>query len=279
LTQTAGALPTKSLAELYEDRREWLERSERDLHAAKVIAEAPSFPDPGALMKHLQGILDMAADAACLAEEDRVMLADRARAIGRTAYMRFFEHVLEVGRACIRGENEMSIDSIINTAETLMRKLKKLHLDEEGLEGMQEKVELLLQTGKRGDSAEAKQDMEFDATPYKPDQRLFMRYVDPPVVVQVGKSRYRSVDWSLGGLLIGGIEESPGDAGTPIMLRFCVPGGKVYEDRATVVRHKALDKQLSLQLRRFGSAMVTLKKEIEEKGVVPVPKEAAPRAA
>jgi hypothetical protein len=35
------------------------------------------------------------------------------------------------------------------------------------------------------------------------------------------------------------------------------------------VKHKATDKQLALQLRRFGSAMVTLKQEIESKGVTP----------
>jgi hypothetical protein len=265
----ADVVPTKSIAELYEERREWLDRAERDLLAAQYIAEGPSFPDPTALLKHLQGILDASADAACLAQEDRVQLADRARAIARTGYLRFFEHLLEIGRAVVRGESDLPLESVIATAENLMAKLRKLHLDEAGFEGLQEKLEILMETGKRGDSAEAKREEAIDSKPYKPDQRLFVRYTDPPIIVQLGSGRYRSVDWSLGGLLIGGIGQSPGDSGTPVTLRFCVPGGKVYEDKATVVKHKPLDKLLAVQLRRFGSAMVTLKKEIDSKGIVP----------
>ena len=269
LNAHASQLPDKSAAELYALRKEWLERAERDLKAAQFVAEAPNFPEPGALVKRLQAILDAAADADCLAEEDRTELAERCRSIGRTAYLRFFEHVLELGRKVIRGESDYNFDSVVRTGELLLTKLKKLQEDEESLQRLQEKLELLLQTGRRGDSAEAKQDEAIDGRPLTNDQRLFMRYTEPCLIVQLGKTRYRSLDWSLGGLLIGGVERLPAEVGAPVLLQFGVPGGKVHEDRATIVKHKSLDKQLALQLRRFGSEMVNLKQEIESRGIAP----------
>lgn len=148
-------------------------------------------------------------------------------------------------------------------------KLKKLELDEPSCERLQEKLELLLQTDRAGDSAEAKRDEAIDARPYQSDQRLFVRYTDPSLIVQIGKTRHRSVDWSLGGLLLAGVERSPADIGAPVLLHFGVPGGKVHEDRATVVKHKTDDKLLALQLRRFGSEMVNLKQEMKSRGILP----------
>ena len=91
---TPSDKPPADIARLYALRQEWLERAERDLKAAQFVAEAPNFPEPGALVKRLQAILDAASDADCLGEEDRTRLADRSRAIARTAYLRFFEHVV-----------------------------------------------------------------------------------------------------------------------------------------------------------------------------------------
>jgi hypothetical protein len=273
LTAHATPLPAKKspaeLAALYAARQEWLERAERDLRAAQFVAEAPAFPEPGALMKRLQAILDVAADAECLAEEDHVKLAERCRAIGRTAYLRFFEHVLETGRKVIRGESDFSLDSLIGTGERILTKLQKLQLDEDSCTRLEGKLELLLQTDRAGDSAEAKRDEAIDGRPYQSDQRLFMRYTEPSLIVQIGKTRHRSVDWSLGGLLLAGVERSPADVGAPVLLHFGVPGGKVHEDRATIVKHKTDDKLLALQLRRFGSQMVNLKQEIEARGLLP----------
>jgi hypothetical protein len=272
LTAHAFLPPAKSpaeLAQLYAARTEWLERAERDLRAAQFVAEAPNFPEPGALMKRLQAILDVAADADCLAEEDRTRLAERARGIGRTAYIRFFEHVLDQGRKVIRGESDYSLDSLIATGERILAKLQKLELDEASAARLEEKLELLLQTDRAGDSAEAKRDEAIDGRPYQSDQRLFVRYTEPALVVQIGKARHRSVDWSLGGVLLGGVERSPVEIGAPVLLQFGVPGGRVHEDRATVVKHKSDDKLLALQLRRFGSEMVSLKQEIEARGLLP----------
>jgi hypothetical protein len=268
----AAARPPKSpaeLAQLYAARQEWLARAERDLMAAQFVAEAPNFPEPGSLLKRLQTILDVAADAECLSDEDRARLAERSRAIARTAYMRFFEHVLDLGRKVIRGESDYALDSVIATGERILRKLEKLQLDAESAARLQEKLELLLQTDRRGDSAEAKREEAIDGRPVQCDQRLFVRYTDPTLVVQIGKTRHRSVDWSLGGVLIANVDRPPADIGTPVLLQFGVPGGRVHADRATIVKHKTEDKLLALQLRRFGSEMVTLKQEIEARGILP----------
>jgi hypothetical protein len=64
------------------------------------------------------------------------------------------------------------------------------------------------------------------------------------------------------------VPRAPGAPGSLVDLLFSIEGGRVYEDHAAVVWY-ARDGRLGLQLRRFGSQMVTLKQELEARRITP----------
>jgi len=256
------------LAERYRARKDWLERAARDFLAVRAVAESPGCPNVELVIRHLQTLLDRAADADCLALEDRELLTDKARGVARIAYQRFFEDVLEKGQAIMRGESRARIDPLLATAQELMKKLDWLQLDRATSEGLQTKIDILLETARAGDSAKAKKGERLKPRPFNQDKRLFVRYGEPTLVVRLADVRYRNPNWGLGGLLLTGVPRAPGAPGSLVDLLFSIEGGRVYQDHAAVVWY-ARDGRLGLQLRRFGSQMVTLKQELETRGMTP----------
>jgi hypothetical protein len=256
------------LAERYRARKEWLERAARDFTAVRAVAEAPGCPNVELVIRHLQVLLDRAADSDCLAREDRELIADKARGVARIAYQRFFEDLLERGQAIMRGESRARLDPLLTTAQELMKKLDWLQLDRATQEGLHTKIGILLETARAGDSARAKKGERLKPRPFNQDQRLFVRYGEPTLIVRLADVRYRNPNWGLGGLLLTGVPRAPGGTGSFVDLHFCIEGGRVHEERAAIVWYAA-DGRLGLQLRRFGSQMVSLKQELEARRIVP----------
>src|SRR3954469_1684965 len=95
----AAPRPALSLEDLRRLREEWLGRAQREIDAARVIAQGPGCPDPATVIKYLQTTLNAAADAPCLALDDRALLGDAARVVARIACQRALETVLETGHA------------------------------------------------------------------------------------------------------------------------------------------------------------------------------------
>jgi len=219
----------------------------------------------------LQVLLDRAADCDCLAQEDRELLTEKARGIARIAYQRFFEDLFEKGQAIMRGESRARLEPLLSTAKELMKKLDRLQLDPRTRNRLQEKIDILLQTARAGDSAKAKKAEPLKPRPFNQDKRLFLRYSDPLLIVGMGGVRYRNANWGLGGLRLDGVPRAPGTAGAFVDLRFCIEGGRIYDDRATVVWYDAEGGKLGLQLRRFGSQMVSLKQELDQRRITPRP--------
>lgn len=257
------------LAERYRARKEWLERAARDFIAVGAIAEAPGCPNVELVVRHLQALLDRAADSDCLAREDRALLTDKARGIARIAYQRFFEELLEKGQAIMRGESRARLEPLLATAQELMKKLDWLQLDRQTQDGLQTKINILLETARAGDSARAKKGERLTPRPFNQDQRLFVRYGYPALIVRLADVRHRNPNWGLGGLLLTGLPRAPGAVGSFVDLRFSIEGGHIYEERATIVWFDTDGGRLGLQLRRFGSQMVNVKLEIEARGIVP----------
>jgi hypothetical protein len=262
-------LAERSLPERYKARVEWLERAARDFEAVRVVAEGESTPSAALVMRHLQAMLNAAADADCLSREDRTMLADKARGIARIAHQRQFEDLLHKGQAVMRGDSPGRIEPMIAAAQQLMEKLKQLQLDPHALSGLKVKLDILLDTTRRGDSAKAKMDAPPKPQPLAQDKRLFLRYREPVLLVQLAGRRYRTANWGLGGLMLAGVVQCPGAIGDLVNIRFWLEGGCVHEERATIVWYQASGERLGLQLRRYGSAMVAVKQECDVRRLVP----------
>jgi hypothetical protein len=258
----------QSLALLRRLREEWLLRARREIEAARVLAEAPGCPDPAVVVKYLQQTLNAGADADCLAAEDRLALAQDARAIARIACQRALEHLLDAGHDIVRGQATGRLEPLLGKAEALMQKLAQLQFDGEAYGRLKAKLDILLHTSARGVSAKAKRDEQINTRPFVRDQRLFVRYVEPAVQVRLAGRLYRTRNWGLGGLLLSGVAQRPAAIGALVDLRFSIEGGPAYDDRATVSRFDPARNELALQLRRFGSTMVTLRQWCEMRGLL-----------
>lgn len=252
------------------ERQRWLERAESTLNTAAVIVEGPRLPDPAFVARHLKGMLDKAAEAESLMPEDREMLILRARIIERTVYERAFEQLLSDGRAAIRSNKKEALGPLLKTAADYTGELRKRGMRQDSIDGLKEKIEILRHTSRAGESEKAKAPgKDLGPKRYANDQRMFVRYTDPSLVVEIGGRRYQTVDWSLGGALIAGIERLPMPIGKVLIIKIKVEGGPFHQERATIIRHDPDAKVLALQFRRFGSSLVAIKRACESLGMDP----------
>lgn len=251
-------------------RQQWLERAAQTLDTAEEAAEGTSAPNPAKISSQLKSLLDAATAAECLRTEDKLELAERARTIEFIVYERGFEQVLAWGRAAIRKGDPNALTPLVKTATDLIAGLRKLGMNPAGCEGLKEKLALMKETAAAGDSKKAKADQR-DTGPkrFENDHRSFVRYVDPSLIVEIGGRQYRTADWSLGGILLSDVAQPIGAVGTLVTLKIKVEGGKLHEERATIVRYDTEKNCVALQFRRFGSALVTIKRECEGLGLDP----------
>jgi hypothetical protein len=270
MTGVADKPPSSQQEQREAARLSWLERAATILDEGQRAAEGSSHCDAHGIARAFKALVDGAAKADYLGNEDRQTLTDRARAIEFVAYERAFDQVLASGRGAIRSGDKAAYSDVLKQANEVIAELRKRGLDQHGYESLKEKIELLRETASPGTSEKAKAD-EKDSGPkaYANDRRSFMRYTDPPLIVEVGGRRYMTADWSLSGVMIRGIEHAPGHVGGQITIRLKVEAGRAHEERVTIVRYVADKQELALQFRRFGSALVMIKKECEHLGVEP----------
>ena len=268
--QTAAKAPQTEQERREAERLRWLERAEQTLKAAQEVAEGASIRDPATLASHLKSLVEKAGEAQCLTGEDRKLLTERTKALSFTAYERALEKLLQAGREAIRRNDKDALTAALKGVGDHMGELRKLGLSAENAASLKEKVEILRQTSHAGESEKAKKAEKDKGPPaYLNDRRTFVRYSDPTLVFVIGGRRYLTIDWSLGGARIGGVEQSPGTVGALVSVKLKVEGGKLYEDKATIVRYDPDSKELAVQFRRFGSCLVAIKRECAAMGLDP----------
>jgi hypothetical protein len=262
-------LPAVKVAEREASRRHWLHRADLSLSAAQEMAEGPQFKDPAEIARYLKSVLDAAEGAECLSEDDREGLAYRALYIERTGYERFLDHILELMRNAIRASKKAELPPLLTAANEVIGQLRRLGLDDEGFARLKHKLLILLETAAPG----GQQPKPAEAPPklgnFQADARLYVRYVFPPLVVFIGRTRFETADWSLGGLALANVETPPGPNGSLVNVRLGLDTDKMYEEAATIVKHWEKRNQLALRFRRFGSCMVAIKREAELRGLDP----------
>jgi hypothetical protein len=252
------------------ERAGWLERAEENLRAAQIVAEGTSVSNPAALAAQLKSMVDKAGTTQCLTGDDRKMLAERSKALSFTAYERALEQLMGQGREAIRGNDQDAMAPLLKGIADHMGELRKLGLSAEDAESLKQKIEILRQTSHAGDSEKAKKaEKDTGPRPYLNDRRMFVRYTDPTLIVVIGGRRYLTVDWSLGGARVGGVERCPGAIGALVSVRIKVEGGPLHEEKVTIVRYDENSKELALQFRRFGSSLVAIKRECAAIGLDP----------
>lgn len=208
--------------------------------------------------------------ADCFSREDIRALTRRAEEIERTAYERFLDHVLELARTAARREGGLELPPLLKAINEIVAQLRRLGIDAEASERLKTKLGILRDTSAAGKSAKAKNfKLTGPTQSYKGDHRLYVRYRDPALHIVLHGRRYQTVDWSLGGLLVGEVESLFAPIGTLIELRIGIEESQMHAERATIVRFSANRHELALQFRRFGSAMINIKRECEALGLTP----------
>jgi hypothetical protein len=226
--------------------------------------------DAAPIAAALKSLLDSAAGTTCLDPGDREMLTSRVKLIEFVAYEKSFEHLLADGRAAIRGGHPEALAPLLKTAGTLMSELRKRGLDQAAYDGLKEKLVILRETAIPGSSIKAKTHRtELGPKPFDMEQRMFVRYTDPSLFVTIAGHCYRTVDWSLGGLLLAAVEHSPAPVGGMVSVQMKVESCPLRTDLAKIVRHNGESQELALQFRRFGAALMAIKKDCAALGIDP----------
>lgn len=256
-------------AEVEASRRHWLHRADLSLSAAQEMAEGQQFTDPGTIATYLKSVLDAADKADCLTEDDMEGLSFRAIYIERIGYERFLDHLLELMRTNIRANKKAELPPLLTAFNEVIGHLRRLGLDDEGFERLKAKLVILLETAAPGGQQPKASEKPIKLGNFQGDHRLYVRYVFPPLVVVIGRARYRTADWSLGGLLVAGVDQPPVAEGELITVKLGLENGKAYEEQATVVKFWEKKNQMAVRFRRFGSCMVAIKREAELRGQEP----------
>jgi len=266
---SAADLSAVKTAEVEASRRHWLHRTDLSLSAAQEMAEGQQFTDPGVIAKYLKSVLDASTKAECLNEGDIEGLVFRASYIERIGYERFLDHLLELMRGHIRAGRRAELPPLLTAFNEVIGHLRRLGLDDEGFDRLKAKLVILLETAAPGGQQPKPSETPIKLGNFQGDHRLYVRYVFPPLVVVIGRGRYRTADWSLGGLLIAGMEQPPAAEGELITIKLGLENGKAYEEQATVVKFWEKKSQVAVRFRRFGSCMVAIKREAELRGQDP----------
>lgn len=127
--------------------------------------------------------------------------------VERESYTRHVSILLDRAIESARSGDEKIKGQNLAAARNFFSTALKLGAGDDFKESVRKKIEIVLGTSASGTSERAKQHKvtTADLRAVAEDQKLrrFTRFIDPPLVVGIGVQSYKTVDWSLGGLLVG----------------------------------------------------------------------------
>jgi len=252
-------------------RQLWLERVGKQLQVAEQWDPAKK---PDQLAQRLQSMVEASAKTEVLSHTDKNDVRERARLISLKAYEKYLDILLERCMAATR-DKERQTDKVdllkeINEAFTAA---SKLGTSQAIKDSVKERLDIIRQTSAAGDSGKAKQAAEREAlrreTSHQNEQRTFTRWREPKLVVVIAGKTYTTIDWSLGGLLVGDIQDAGWKPGQPLDVKVGLEGQKPYAEKIEVVRYIAEGNKLALKTRRFASVLLQIKRDCDMAGLEP----------
>jgi hypothetical protein len=108
-----------------------------------------------------------------------------------------------------------------------------------------------------------------DAAAHPREHRTFTRWRAPPLTVTIGEHGYATVDWSLGGALLAGVEERGWKCGQTVDVEIALGDGPRYADKMIVVRYVPEQQRLALRSGRFAAALTRVKQDCDAAGATP----------
>jgi hypothetical protein len=254
-------------------RRLWLERAARELDMADAW-EASRNPDP--LVVHLDKMLELSARTESLQPDDKLELARKVRAIELKVYERHIDSLLEQTMAVTRdkdrqgerGDQIRKVNDALNVAA-------RLGISDKIKQGIKDRLDIIRHTSFAGDSEAAKADAEreaamIDAPSHPRELRTFTRWRKPSLTVAINGETFSTLDWSLGGALLGDVDNHGWKCGQAVDVKIGLPDGKLHGDKMVIVRYSPEQKRLAIRSRRFTSVFMQVKRDCDAIGEEPI---------
>jgi hypothetical protein len=254
-------------------RRLWLERAERELDMADAW-EASRNPDP--LVAHLDKMLELSARTESLQPEDKSELARKVRAVETKVYERHVDCLLEQAMAVTRDKDRQAErGDLIRKVNDAFNVASRLGISDKIKQGIKDRLEIIRHTSFAGDSEAAKADAEreaamIDAPSHPRELRTFTRWRKPSLVVAINGQTFSTLDWSLGGALLGDVDNQGWKCGQAVDVKIGLPDGKLHVDKMVIVRYSPEQKRLAIRSRRFTSAFMQAKRDCDTSGNEPI---------
>lgn len=255
-------------------RRElWLERVGRELGITEIW-EADRAPDK--LAERLDRMVEVSAESDALTPQDKIDIRDRVRATKVKTYQKHIDFLLEQAMVVTRDkERQTERGELLRRVNDALTIAIRLGVGDAIKQGIKDRLEIIMHTSAAGDSTTAKvaadrEAAQVEAAAHPRELRTFTRWRKPPLVVAIGGRRYDTVDWSLGGALLGEVENRGWKTGQSIDVNIGLPDGKLHADKMVVVRYSPEQKRLAIRSRRFASVLMHAKRDCDAAGLEPV---------
>jgi hypothetical protein len=254
-----------------EKRRQWLERVNKELETA-ATCEPHHRPDK--LVKHLDHMVEISAQAEVLGQADKIGIRERVRTTKLALFERHIDHLLDQAISATRDKDrQLEKIEFLKQANDAFTAAIRLGASDAIKDSIKQRLDIIRDTSAAGDSTKAKDDAEREAKrrelTHPKEHRTFTRWRDPQLMVVIGGRRFTTVDWSLGGLLIDEFDDEDRRPGEQIEIKVGLSTDRLYKEKIEVVRYLAETRQLAVRSRRFASALMQIKRDCDAQNLDP----------
>jgi hypothetical protein len=252
-------------------RQMWLERAGKELQVAE---EWDANKRPDSLGKRLDSMVEISNKSEVLSQTDKGDIRERARQVQLKAYEKYLDVLLERCMAATRDRERLEEkNALLKEINEILSATSRLGTSQAIKDSVKERLDIIRQTSAAGDSTKAKEAAEREALrrerSHQNEQRTFTRWRDPSLTVTLEGKTYTTIDWSLGGLLIGDVPDRGWQPGQQLDIKVGLEGKKIYAERIEVVRYIPEGNRLAIKVRRFASVLMQIKRDCDMAGLEP----------
>ncbi|HUA50778.1 MAG TPA: hypothetical protein VMB81_01365 [Candidatus Sulfotelmatobacter sp.] len=252
-------------------RQMWLERVGKELQLAE---EWDANKRPDALAKRLDQMVELSNKAEMLTSADKTDIRERARTLKLRTHEKYLDSLLERTMAATRDRSrDKEKVELLKEVNEIFSTAVRLGTSQAVKDSVKERLGIIRETSATGDSRKAKEDAEREAQKKEAarqnEHRTFTRWRDPPLTVMIEGKAYTTLDWSLGGILLGDMPERNWQLGQVLDIKVGLDAAKTYPEKVEVVRYMADEKRLAVKVRRFASVLMQVKRDCDAAGLEP----------
>ena len=252
-------------------RQLWLERAGKELQVAKSW-DPNKRPD--GLAKRLETMVEASNKTDILTHDDKSAIRDRARSISLKTHEKYLDILLERCMTATREKERLEEkNALLKEINEIGSIVSRLGTAEAIKDSVKERLDIIRHTSAAGDSAKAKEAAEREAKrkelSHQNEHRTFTRWRDPALTVVIDGKTYTTIDWSLGGMLLGDFPDRGWNPGQQVDIKVGLEGKKMYAERIEVVRYIPEGNRLAIKVRRFASVLMQIKRDCDMAGLEP----------